>query len=72
MTRQQAEEVAKFIQDRLDGRKLWSITVSKTRMVDHEKATQYRVVIEAAGSDLPFVIYSARILSNPIARDAIL
>jgi hypothetical protein len=72
VTRQQAEEVAKFIQDRLDGRKLWSVTVSETRKVDPEKPTKYRVVIEAAGSALPFAIYSARVLSKPISRDAIL
>ena len=73
MTRQQAEEVAKFIQERLDGRKLWSVTVSETRKVDPDKPTKYRVVIEAAGSALPFAIYSARILTRPLPHpDAIL
>lgn len=72
MTRQEAEEVAKFIQDRLDGRKLWSVTVSETRKMHPDKPTKYRVVVEAAGSALPFAIYSARILRKPIARDAIL
>lgn len=72
MTRQQAEEVAKFIQERLDGRKLWSVTVSETRKVDPDKPTKYRVVVEAAGSALPFAIYSARVLTKPVARDAIL
>lgn len=72
MTRQQAEEVAKFIQDRLDGRKLWSVSVSETRKARPDAPTKYRVVVEAAGSALPFAIYSARILSKPIAHDAIL
>lgn len=72
MTKQQAEEVAKFIQERLDSRKLWSVTVSETRKIDPSKPTKYRVLVEAAGSALPFAIYSARVLSKPIARDAIL
>jgi hypothetical protein len=72
MTRQQAEDVAKFIQERLDGRKIWSVTVSETRKTDPERPTKYRVVVESAGSALPFAIYSARILSKPIAKDAIL
>lgn len=72
MTRQQAEEVAKFIQERLDVHKIWSITVSETRKVDPDKPTKYRVLIEATGSALPIAIYSARVLSKPTARDAIL
>lgn len=68
MTRQQAEEVAKFIQDRLDGRKLWSVTVSETRKMREDAPTKYRVVIEAAGSALPIAIYSARILTRPIVH----
>jgi len=72
MTRQQAEEVAKFIKERLDGRKLWSVTVSETRKMDPEKPTKYRVVIEAAGSSVPIAIYSARVLTRPIVhQDAI-
>jgi hypothetical protein len=71
MTRQQAEEVARFIQERLAGEKIWSITVSETRKMDPDKPTKYRVVIEAAGRELPIAIYSARILSKPIAREAI-
>ena len=72
MTREQAEGVAQFIQLRLDGRKLWSVSVSETRRTDMEKPVKYRVVIECAGSDLPIAIYSARVLSKPIAKDAIL
>jgi len=73
MTRQQAEEVAKFIQERLDPRKIWSVTVSETRKKDPESPTKYRVIVEAAGSALPFAIYSARILTRPIVhQDAIL
>ena len=64
MTRQQAEEVAAFIRTRLDGRKLWSVTVSETRKIDPEKPTKYRVVIEAAGSERPIAIYSARVLTG--------
>jgi hypothetical protein len=72
MTRQQAEEVAKFIQDRMDAKKVWSITVSETRKVKPDAPTRFRVVIDATGSALPIAIYSARILSKPIAKDAIL
>jgi hypothetical protein len=64
MTRQEAMDVAEFIRLRLDGKKLWSVTVSETRKVDPEKPTKYRVVIEAAGSDNPIAIYSARVLSR--------
>ena len=72
MTREQADAVAKFIQERLDGRKLWSVSVSETRRTDMDKPVKYRVVIECAGSDLPIAIYSARVLSKPVAKDAIL
>lgn len=72
MTREQAQEVAKFIQERLDGRKIWSVTVSETRKANPDAPTKYRVVVEAAGGALPIAIYSARILSKPIAREAIL
>jgi len=73
MTRQQAEEVAKFIQERLDVQKVWSVTVSETRKLAPDKPTKYRVVIEAAGSSLPIAIYSARVLTRPIVhREAIL
>jgi hypothetical protein len=71
MTRQQADDVARFIQERLDGRKLWSVTVSETRKTDPDKPTKYRVLVEAAGSSLPLAIYSARVLTKPVARDAI-
>jgi len=68
MTRQQAQEVADFIQKRLDGRKMWSVTISETRKMNPEAPTKYRVVVEAAGSDLPIAIYSARILTKPINK----
>ena len=72
MTREQAEKVAKFIQERLDVSKLWSVSVSEIWRIDIDKPVRYRVVIECAGSDLPIAIYSARVLTKPIVRGAIL
>jgi len=64
MTKQQAEEVAAFIQSRLDGRKIWSITVDETRKLDPEAPTRYRVLIYAMSGEQPLAIYSARILTR--------
>ena len=64
MTRQQADEIAEFIQQRLDGRKIWSITVDETRKVDPESPTKYRVLIHATDGSQPLAIYSARILTR--------
>ena len=64
MTKQQAEEVALFIQSRLDGRKIWSITVDETRKLDPEAPTRYRVLIHAMSGGQPLAIYSARILTR--------
>ena len=67
MTRQEAENVARWIEERSDGRKLWSITVSETKKANPEVPTKYRVVIEPFGSGMPLAIYSARVLSKQIA-----
>ena len=66
MTRQQAEQVAQFIQNRLDGRKLWSITVSETKKAHADAPTKYRVLITPLGSGIPLAIYSAHILRKPV------
>ena len=71
MTREQAEAVAKFIQDKMDPARLWSISVSETRKVNPDAPTKYRIVIEPLGCDLPIAIYSARVLSKPQAKDSI-
>jgi hypothetical protein len=61
VTKEQAEEVAAFIQKRLDSAKLWSITVSPTRKVDPNAPDKYRILIHGM-SEQPVAIYSARIL----------
>lgn len=68
MTREQAEAVAEFIQLRLDASKVWSISIGETRQVDPSKPRKWRVVIECAGSYLPIAIYSARVLTKPLAE----
>ena len=71
MTFDQANAVAKFISERMDGRKLWSIDVGQCRKKKPEDEPNYRVVIEAAGSALPVAIYSARILAKPIVKEVV-
>jgi hypothetical protein len=73
MTKQQAEEVAAILQERLHPSKLWSITVDETRKIAPDAQTKYRVLIHMAGGREPLAIYSARMLRSPIvAREAIL
>lgn len=66
MTLEQAREVASFLQERMESRKVWSITVSETRKNSPDAQTKYRVVIECIGLDRPIAIYSARILTKSI------
>jgi len=68
MTKEQAEEVCKWLTRLLDGRKLWSAHVSEVRKRAPEDITKYRVVLESAGSERPIAIYSAHILANARAE----
>jgi len=64
MTKEQAEDVCKWLTRLLDGRKLWSAHVSEVRKRAPEDITKYRVVLESAGSERPIAIYSARVLTS--------
>lgn len=68
MTREQAEELSKWLTEILDGRKLWSATVSECRKSEPDKPTRYRVVLQRLGSSRPVAIYSGRILTKPVEQ----
>ena len=67
MTQDQADGVAKFLADRMDNAKTWSINVTECRPKEGIPPS-WRVVIECAGSHLPVAIYSARVLTGPKSK----